>query len=127
MLNFKQRLFRYLIGVFIGLLLVYAFFGTRDWTSWTPGNRVLELLSHSEVRISDMARCQLKCAGRSIGHVVNAVSAGDVLFRESETKGDPIHYVVQSEWDPEIKFTFETSDSVATLVKVSKEGLDCPC
>jgi hypothetical protein len=127
MLNFKQRLVRYLIGVLIGLLLVYAFFGTRDWTGWTPENRVRELFVNSEIRITDKARCELKCCGRSIGHVVNAIATGDVLFSESETKGDPLFYVVQSSFDKEIKFTFQTKDSIATLVKVVKPGVTCPC
>ena len=37
-MSFTQRLWRYMIGVFVGTLL--AFFRTRSCSSWLPNNQV---------------------------------------------------------------------------------------
>ena len=127
MLTFKQRLARYLIGVGIGLVLVYAFFGSRDWLGWTPGNRVLELLQHSQLEVSSPAVCQLKCTGLNEAGITWMIQDGKVLFGESRTREQPLLYVLRDPHDERIKMTFETRDSLAILVKVTREGFSCDC
>ena len=39
-MKFQQRLNRYLLGVALGLILVFVMFNGRDWLGWLPQNQV---------------------------------------------------------------------------------------
>lgn len=57
--NFWQRLKFYGIGLFIGLLIVYAMFGTRSCV--TPNEMKMQELVFQHFALSDRAKCKLKC------------------------------------------------------------------
>lgn len=125
-MNFNQRLLRYLIGVMIGLLIVYALFGDRNWTGWTPGNRVLKELREGSLHKSERAQCQMDCLGISDAAVKTMLTTGKVSFSESNARSTPRVYVVKNDL---LQMTFELSDSSAHLI--SARLLDnpngCPC
>jgi hypothetical protein len=58
-MTFLGRLKFYGIGFGIGLLMVYAIFGTRSCT--TPGEVKMEQLTSRYFELSDKAKCKLKC------------------------------------------------------------------
>lgn len=58
-MTFLGRLKFYGIGFGIGLLLVYAIFGTRSCT--TPGEVKMGQLVSRYFELSDKAKCKLKC------------------------------------------------------------------
>lgn len=58
-MDFLRRLKFYGIGFGIGLLLVYAVFGTRSCT--TPNELKMQELVFQTFRLSDKAKCKLAC------------------------------------------------------------------
>ncbi len=88
-MNFWRRFRTYLVGVGLGLLLTYVFFGDRDFHSWTPEGRVLLAIDSSEVSFSDKAKCQLLCLDISKDSLLKIQDDAMVDFSESETHKDP--------------------------------------
>ena len=58
-MNFWQRLKYYGIGLLLGLLIVYAMFGTRSCV--TPNEMKMQELVFQHFRLSELAQCKLKC------------------------------------------------------------------
>lgn len=58
-MNFLNRLKFYGIGFGIGLLVVYAMFGTRSCT--TPGEVKFGQLCSQYIKLSPLAECKLNC------------------------------------------------------------------
>lgn len=126
-MSFKQRLLRYLVGVSIGLLMVWGMFGNRNWLKWTPNNRVLERLRHSDFTINAQARCGMECLNLHDGAIRRILSNGDVDFSESDTKQTPMIYRIADRTDDALQMTIEIADSSATLTYVIREGRTCSC
>lgn len=131
-MKFNKRLRLYIFGVIIGCALVALFFKGRlsTFTSWLPGNRVLELLRKSEAEYTPQALCQLECLGLDTADVRTVKNQGNVRFKLSEVREDPKTYVVDKTLDAhKVRMTFTAADSVATLIAVNRpeELVDCPC
>jgi len=58
-MKFSQRLKFYGIGFGLGLMMVYALFGTRSCT--TPNEMKMQELVFQHWQVSDKALCKLKC------------------------------------------------------------------
>ena len=58
-MNFLKRLKFYGFGFGLGLLMVYAMFGTRSCTS--PNEMKMQELVFQHLELSEKARCKLKC------------------------------------------------------------------
>jgi len=58
-MTFADRLKYYGFGLFLGVMLVYAMFGTRSCT--TPNEIKMEQLVFQHFDLSDKALCKLKC------------------------------------------------------------------
>lgn len=131
-MTFSRRLRVYIFGFLIGCALVALFFKGRlsSFTSWLPGNRVLELLRLSEAEYTPEALCQLECFGLDTADVSRIITDGRVKFSLSSTRVEPKKYVVDEEIDEQnVRVIFTSADSVATLISVDlpEELTDCPC
>jgi len=62
-MNFSTRLKFYGIGFGIGLLMVYAMFGTRSCT--TPGEVKMGQLLSQYMELAPLAKCKLTCAHKN--------------------------------------------------------------
>ena len=60
-MTFTQRLWRYMIGVFVGTLLAFFFFGTRSCSSWLPNEQVRKFLGEPGLMGDERTRCLMRC------------------------------------------------------------------
>lgn len=79
----------YLLGVGLGLILVYLFFGSRDLPAWTPEGRVMTAIDSSRQFYSERALCQLECHGLDSSLIPEMQADAKVKFSESNTKKKP--------------------------------------
>lgn len=129
-MGFWRRFRTYLVGVGLGLLLVYVFFGDRDFYSWTPEGRVLLAIDSSEVTISALAKCQLSCLQIDQDSLQRLMDNATVDFSESETskKPCPIYKikhignegVLNLEWE-----VCENKEKVKLMIVGSAKDCDC--
>jgi len=128
-MNLRQRLFRYLTGVLIGLLFVFFFFGNRSCTDWMPNKRVLKRLSETELIVSRKARCQMDCMQLNDEDIRFIISNGNVDFKASDTESIPLRYIldVQRDENKSYRMEFIAADSTSTLDEVSLKGFSGNC
>lgn len=130
-MTFKRRLRTYLIGVGLGLLMVYIFFGDRDISSWTPEGRVLTTIDSSTMIISERAKCQMMCLELNDSVIYKIQDAASVNFSESSTRKKPCPvYKLESTWKEEsYKLIWEVCENAeeVTLSSILKEGQKCSC
>lgn len=129
-MKFSQRLFRFLIGVTIGVLLSAYFFKDKShlWTSWLPGNRVKERIVNSYWTVPPKSDCILNCLDLSVEVLKKEIEESDVDFKNSLTRKKPMEYqLVFSEHSILRSVRFEVKDSSATILDLrAVKSCDCP-
>lgn len=131
-MNLFQRFKRFLLGVLIGLGLVFFFFGNRSETlkGWMPNERVLKRLRETHLVIPDSLRCKVECAKLDSSSLKDLFKEGNVRFRRSDTHKEPKIYCVDfDENTPAFQMYFSCDDSVSTLIEITSisSTLSCPC
>lgn len=129
-MDLKSRLMRYLIGIMIGLILVFVFFGKRSCTDWMPNQRVLHSLSSQDMVISAKGRCEMNCLSLTDTDLVHLIKSGNVDFSESSTRNNPKVYKIEAERPAgDLRYTmyFEMKDSSSVLISASIPGTTCAC
>lgn len=131
-MTFFRRLRTFMIGVFMGLLLVVFFFNDRlnVLTDWLPGNRVLLRLQLTEAAYTPVALCQLGCLDLDTADVSLVKREGDVRFKYSDTRTEPKRYRVDHRFgDHLVRMTFDADDLSSTLTEVAlpNASMDCTC
>ncbi len=131
-MTFARRLRTYLIGFFLGCVVVVFMFNDRlsVLTAWMPNNRVLLRLQLTEVQYTDDALCQLKCFDLDTADVTVARKTGNVRFNLSETRVEPKIYVVDTRLhDHVVRMSFIASDTTSILSRVQvplwQKSCDC--
>lgn len=130
-MTFWRRLRIYLVGVGLGLLIVYVFFKDRDLSGWTPQGRVLTAIDSSAVSISERALCQLHCLGIEGEDWREVHALAEVNFSESNTQKKPCPVYRLNSYYREQKYLLvwevcEKEEKVE-LLSVSLEGKSCNC
>lgn len=131
-MKFTKRLRLYLTGFLMGCLLVVFFFNERlsVLTSWLPNNRVLFRIETTLNDTTDLAKCQMECLKVDTAMINYAYQEGDVQFRMSETRVDPMIYVIDTRYEDRlVRLFFETAESSAVLSRVELpfENTSCNC
>lgn len=136
-MKFSQRLIRYLIGMGIGLALVFMMFGPRGCGKWLPGNQVKKWIreNNANIEVSSSTSCLMKCQGLELDDILYCISDegdGNVLFEESQTKGYPKTYVIQSNRGDSVDYKFgfilrEDSSSVVSMAQRLDKTFECDC
>lgn len=129
--TFFRRLRTYLIGVFLGSILVYFFFQDRLslFTSWTPKNRVLTAIETSDWQMTQVDSCTFACLEIDPKDKQTLLKEASVLFSESKSEIDnPVRYYIlgnESLQLNSVKVNFEND----SLISFSNWKLDkvCPC
>ena len=120
-MTFFKRLRIYLIGVGLGLVLTFFMFRERG-CEWTPENRVLQMISTSQILVSDSVRCVMKANDISDADIFDLIQKGDVLFSESITDSVPRVYVLQGKSqagsDFKIMFSIQKDTALASIIGV---------
>lgn len=85
------------------------------------------MIRTAELTITTKARCQLECLAMNEGDIAKFLDDASVNFGKSEPQKDPKIYRLEGTETNGLFMTFETRDSLATLVDVLKVGAGCPC
>ena len=130
-MTFWKRLRTYLIGVALGLLIVYVFFKDRDLSGWTPQGRVLTTIDSSQVSISERARCQINCYSLETEEWREIHKVASVDFSESNVRKEPcpVYHLKSAYKEEEFKLIWEVCEDAekVKLLSVIKEGEKCKC
>lgn len=130
-MSFWRRFRLYLLGVGLGLILVMIFFGSRDWTSWTPESRVLTAIDSSSVELSERAKCQLRCLNLEQADLTKIQANGKVDFSESnvEAKPCPVYRINSRFKERDYQLIWEVCESAeeVQLLNLIKLGHTCNC
>lgn len=126
---FAKRLFLYLIGFFLGSVLVYFLFFRDKSRSFFPSAIVLDTLQSKELTIEKKAECFLSCYRINRSNIKELLAEGEVNFSESSPRETPKKYVVEVETPEgtELKLSFELSVSASRLISVSAPDNKLPC
>ena len=133
----KRRLRIYGFGLVLGTIMAWALFlrgrNTKNYTSWTPNNRILEEIRlDPTLQTNDVFWCEINCLGFSSIEYEALLNDGNVLFDEGQVKTWPRTYVVEYDADSKgvliIKFSKEESNKYS-IVSVTKrdEPIKCDC
>lgn len=121
--GFWRRLFYYLIGFFIGCVLVYVMlFKGRDRQPWLPENRIKWTIGHTPLIISPDTRHAVDSLHLTNGQLKNILSKGDVVFGKSQphAKPYPVYFIrcSQDHYTLESLVSVSYDDSVSTLLQI---------
>ena len=130
-MGFWRRFKLYLIGVGLGLIVVWIMFSQSDRPSWTPEGRVLLFIDSSHQSFSERALCQLKCLEIDSVRLSEIQSNAQVDFSESNTRKEPCPvYQLNSTIDNKnyhLSWEVCENDEEAELLGIQLEGNRCDC
>jgi len=91
--SFLRRLKYYGIGFGLGVVVVMFILPNRS-CSWTPSNRVKNMILSRFITVNDIEWKLMQNKGLSSEDIVSALNDGTIDFRASKTKGDFKVYVI---------------------------------
>ena len=123
-MNFRQRFLRYLIGVSIGMTMVYFMFPNYDWLGWLPKKQVKEELLKKPLVIDSIGQCKMDCFHISGAQLELARSEGSIDFASSRVKEEPRIYRLEY---GELEFDIAILDSTTQLKDIIHPSQTCSC
>lgn len=95
---FWRRLFFYLIGFFLGWLIVYGMLiHNRDREPWWPEKKILYFVAHSSFSVSEEIVGKLAEKNVSPEVLQKVIAQGNVIFSQSRPRKTPCpEYYVQA-------------------------------
>ena len=125
-MKFFGRLKWFGLGLSMGLLIVFAIFGTRG-CQWTPTKRIKSAFQASSLFVSGENACKMQCYGIDNTVVYDLMYNGKVNFKDSQTKNDPKTYVLYND-DYKLGLELHLDDSTAVLKDFYfvEDTCDCP-
>lgn len=127
MQKFKDRLKYYIIGILIGLILTYIFFGNRG-CAWLPENRVKNMIAEKEILVGDSVKFLMECSGVDHNDIYRLLEdEGDVNFSKSKTREYPKIYWFNGKKEGEdLIIEYALYDTIAEVVNVKyNESRQC--
>jgi hypothetical protein len=124
LMNFKQRLSRYLLGLGIGCVVVFMMFPNHDWLGWTPGKTVMKQIREINFVIDPVAQCQMDCIGINKDQIQLARKDGHIDFDKSAVQTVPLIYHLEY---GNLAMKVQLEDKLATLKEVSAPASECNC
>lgn len=96
-MDLSRRLKLYLIGLVIGGVMAFAFYGERLTTSaWTPKERVKLRLSSTLLYATPEAEAAMRAWPCDLEAVRAAIPAAEVRLGETERRADSIFYALDA-------------------------------
>ncbi len=127
-MKFSQRLTRYLVGIFIGVLLSFVLFSERSCNKWLPGERVKAMISEKPIRFEKQILCVMECQNISTDSLVNIARNGSVVYKRSEPRNDPQRYFVEGKTRNAVGIIIELRDTASVVISLSTpSNKTCDC
>lgn len=96
-MDLKRRLQLYLVGLIIGGVAAYFFFGERlTNAAWTPEEKIKQRLRSTLLKATPEAEEQLRSRSIELSDVRGAIGQASVEFSSTERKGDSLFYRVDT-------------------------------
>ncbi len=117
-MKFTQRLFYYLGGFAIGLILLFFFLGGKKAScDYSPSARVLKNIRIKNKEYSEQVLTNMQTYKIDTSDISEILKNGDVDFSNSNTKLDSckIYYIEGNSRDKNINMLIENCDSVAKI------------
>jgi len=120
-MNFLRKLATYMLGVGLGVIMVYFIFGDRDiQCNYFPNDRVLYDLRKKELQYSESVAAQMQANSLNDSVVMWALERGKVDFEQSQTEKEPCkEYFIELK-EPAYQMNIRNCDSVATVLELKK-------
>ena len=130
-----RRLRIYGVGLGLGLLMAWALFlrgrNTKNYTAWTPNNRILEEIRLDTSLVNgDDFWCEMKCLGYSSIDYDELLNEGNVIFGDSHVKTWPRSYKVELETENKgtlVLVYSKTESKHFKVISVTKKSEDISC
>lgn len=122
-MKFWRKLLYYLLGVGLGLIMVYFFFGDRDiGCSYFPNDRVLSDLRKKDVVIGESVDWLNDAETTDSALIDDILLMGDVDFEKSITRNADSCNIYWIDYADEVRGSFSSTwvncDSVVYLVEL---------
>lgn len=96
-MDLKRRLQLYLLGLVLGGLMAWAFFGKRlSNTAWMPEDRIKLRLKTTLLKAHPNAQAQMAQWPTDLSAVRASIDSAEVLFKETRRSGDSLYYSIQA-------------------------------
>ncbi len=128
-MNFLKRLKFYGFGFALGLMIVYATFGTRSCT--TPNEVKMQQLVFQYFKLSEKAQCKLKCLKKNEALLKIELRHFEVNYDLSDIHQEPCGaYYIQPKKDHEKEYNYKLvmydCDTITTIKDINIPA-DLPC
>jgi len=128
-MDFLKRLKFYGIGFGMGLLIVYAMFGTRSCT--TPNEMKMQELVFQHLELSDRAKCKLRCMKKNEALLKIELRHFEVNYDLTKVHAEPCgEYFVQPKAEQQANYSYRLimmdCDTI-TRVDDIQTTLECKC
>ena len=120
-MNLGQRLFYYLGGFLIGLILLFFFLGGKNTScDYAPNSRVLKNIKIKERKYSEAALKNLRKYSMDTSDISSILRDGNVDFSKSITDNDScnLYYIYGNGKNNFIELLIENCDSIATIKSI---------
>jgi hypothetical protein len=130
-MTFKQRLKFYGFGFLLGIMLVYGMFGTRSCT--TPNEIRMEQLVFQQFKLSDVAKCKLKCLHKNEALLKIELRHFEINYDISAIHKKPCgEYYIQPKKDYAAQYNYNLviydCDTISTINDIKVIGSNsCTC
>ena len=78
-MTFTQRLWRYMMGLFMGTLLALFFFGSRSCSQWLPNEQVRRFLGEPGLIGDERTRCLMQCGAVTMADLRSLLEEGHTM------------------------------------------------
>lgn len=127
-MNFTQRFQRFLVGIFIGVILSFFLFGNRNCNKWLPSERVRFMINEKVLRVDANADCLRACYKLDSDWITRTVDAGIVDYGRSEQRQVPQRYFLEDPDDSDSGLMVELRDSASVVINVTiPNAPECDC
>lgn len=128
-MTFTQRLWRYMIGLLIGTLLAFFFFGSRSCMQWLPNEQVRKFLGEPGLMGDERTRCLMSCGAVTMADLRTLLAEGDIEYGRSDVRNEEgtgkFYRITTGERTAEFLLTDSTT-MVRALELPGGVGCDCP-
>lgn len=97
-MDLKRRLQLYLVGLIIGGIAAYFFYGDRLTNSaWTPQEKIKQRLRSTLVKASPEAEVELQARALDLGQVRASLDKATIDLKSTKRTDDSLYYAVDTE------------------------------